>query len=135
MAQRPDSIAELQALASIGQNLMMNSYKTLFGRSNVPIGQVLLTAEDILGDRKRYINLENTFRSLFDYGAVPIINENDSVAVAELKRQLGENDMLAAYVSNLIRADLLAQCVLNRRSRIFNTKHCVAKTINLVTTS
>lgn len=107
LTQRPDSIAQLQALASIGQNLMMNSYKTLFGRSNVPIGQVLLTAEDILGDRRRYVNLENTFRSLFDYGAVPIINENDSVAVAELKRRLGENDMLAAYVSNLIRADLL----------------------------
>lgn len=107
LAQRPESIAELQALASIGQNLMMNSYKTLFRRSDVPVGQVLLTAEDILGDRRRYVNLENTFRSLFDYGAVPIINENDSVAVAELKRRLGENDMLAAYVSNLIRADLL----------------------------
>ncbi len=107
ITQRPDSIAELQALASIGQNLMMNSYKTLFRRSDVPVGQVLLPAEDILGDRRRYVNLENTFRRLFDYGAVPIINENDSVAVAELKRRLGENDMLAAYVSNLIRADLL----------------------------
>ncbi len=105
--QRPEGVAELQALASIGQNLLMNSYKTLFRRCDVPVGQVLLTAEDILGDRQRYVNLENTFRSLFAYGAVPIINENDSVAVAELKRKLGENDMLAAYVSNLIRADLL----------------------------
>jgi glutamate 5-kinase len=107
LKQRPEGVAELQALASIGQNLMMNSYKTLFRRHDVPVGQVLLTAEDILGDRQRYVNLENTFRSLFDYGAVPIINENDSVAVAELKRKLGENDMLAAYVSNLIRADVL----------------------------
>jgi glutamate 5-kinase len=107
LKQRPEQIAELQALAAIGQNLMMNSYKTLFRRHNVPVGQVLLTAEDILDNRRRYVNLENTFRSLFAYGAVPVINENDSVAVAELRRQLGENDMLAAYVSNLIRADLL----------------------------
>jgi glutamate 5-kinase len=107
LTQRPEQIAELQALAAIGQNLMMNSYKTLFRRHNVPVGQVLLTAEDILDNRRRYLNLENTFRSLFAYGAVPVINENDSVAVAELRRKLGENDMLAAYVSNLIRADLL----------------------------
>ncbi len=107
LTQRPEHIAELQALAAIGQNLMMNSYKTLFRRHDVPVGQVLLTAEDILDDRRRYLNLENTFRSLFAYGAVPVINENDSVAVAELRRKLGENDMLAAYVSNLIRADLL----------------------------
>ena len=107
LEQRPEQIAELQALAAIGQNLMMNSYKTLFRRHDVPVGQVLLTAEDILDNRRRYVNLENTFRSLFAYGAVPVINENDSVAVAELRRKLGENDMLAAYVSNLINADLL----------------------------
>ena len=85
----------------------MDVYKDKFRHRGVPIGQVLLTAEDILGDRHRYVNLENTFRNLFAYGAVPLINENDSVAVAELRRQLGENDMLAAYVTNLIRADML----------------------------
>ena len=105
--KRPEAIAELQALAAIGQVLLMDSYKAKFRRHGVPIGQVLLTAEDILGDRRRYLNLENTFRSLFDYGAVPLINENDSVAVAELRRKLGENDMLAAYVANLIGADML----------------------------
>ena len=107
LAKRPDDIAQLQALAAIGQVLLMDKYKDQFHRRGVPVGQVLLTAEDILGDRHRYVNLENTFRNLFAYGAVPLINENDSVAVAELRRQLGENDMLAAYVTNLIRADML----------------------------
>lgn len=107
LARRPRAIADLQAVAAIGQNQLMEAYKALFWRSGVPVGQVLLTADDILGDRRRYLNLGNTFRSLFDYGAVPVINENDSVAVAELKRQIGENDMLAAYVTNLVGAQIL----------------------------
>ena len=107
LSRRPEGVGELQALAAIGQVLLMDTYKAKFRSRGVPVGQVLLTAEDILGDRRRYLNLENTFRSLFAYGAVPLINENDSVAVVELKRKLGENDMLAAYVSNLIRADML----------------------------
>ena len=107
LRRRPEAISELQALAAIGQSLLMNFYERLFRENEVPIGQVLLTAEDILGGRHRYVNLENTFSSLFDLGAVPIINENDSVSVDELKRRLGENDMLAAYVTNLIKAELL----------------------------
>ena len=104
---RPRSIAALQATAAVGQNLLMHTYKALFDQHQVASGQVLLTAEDILYDRRRYLNLENTFRSLFEYGVVPIINENDSVAVAELRRTIGENDMLAAYVANMIGAQLL----------------------------
>ena len=104
---RPKAISDLQAVAAVGQNLLMHTYESLFKRHGVHIGQVLLTAEDILYERRRYLNLENTFRSLFAHGAVPIINENDSVAVAELRRTIGENDMLAAYVSNLIQAQLL----------------------------
>ena len=104
---RPRSIANLQAAAAVGQNLVMQAYSSLFERHGVATGQVLLTAEDILYDRERYLKLENTFRSLFAYGAVPIINENDSVAVAELRRTIGENDMLAAYVANMIGAQLL----------------------------
>ncbi|MEE3233932.1 MAG: glutamate 5-kinase [Candidatus Latescibacterota bacterium] len=107
LKRRPETISELQALAAVGQSLLMNFYERLFREEGVPIGQVLLTAEDILGGRHRYVNLENTFSSLFGLGAVPIINENDSVSVDELKRQLGENDMLAAYVTNLIKAELL----------------------------
>ncbi len=104
---RPRAISDLQAVAAVGQNLLMHTYESLFKRHGVRIGQVLLTAEDILYERRRYLNLENTFRSLFAHDAVPIINENDSVAVAELRRTIGENDMLAAYVSNLIQAQLL----------------------------
>ena len=107
LRQRPTAISELQAVAAVGQNLLMHTYESLFKKHDVPVGQVLLTAEDILEDRSRYLNLKNTFRKLFAYGAVPVINENDSVAVAELKRTFGENDVLAAYVANLIHAELL----------------------------
>lgn len=107
MKSRPRGIADLQAAAAVGQNLLMNAYESLFRRGGVPVGQVLLTADDILDDRRRYLNLKNTFSSLFALGAVPIINENDSVAVAELKRQIGENDMLAAYVTSLVEAQVL----------------------------
>ena len=107
LESRPRAIADLQAAAAVGQNLLMHAYGSLFERRGVPCGQVLLTAEDILYDRDRYLKLENTFRSLFSFGAVPIINENDSVAVAELRRSIGDNDMLAAYVANMIGAQLL----------------------------
>lgn len=104
---RPRAIAELQAVAAVGQNLLMNTWEGLFKRHQVPVGQVLLTAGDILEDRRRYLNLSNTFRQLFQFRAVPVINENDSVGVVELKRTIGENDMLAAYVAHLIDAELL----------------------------
>ena len=107
LRERPRAIADLQAAAAIGQSLLMNRYEAAFKRHDVPIGQVLLTAGDILDDRRRYLNLRNTFRCLFSYGAVPVINENDSVAVAELKLTIGENDSLAAYVANLVHAELL----------------------------
>ena len=107
LRERPRAIADLQAAAAIGQSLLMNRYEAAFKRHDVPIGQVLLTAEDILDDRRRYLNLRNTFRCLFTFGAVPVINENDSVAVAELKLTIGENDSLAAYVANLVHAELL----------------------------
>ena len=107
LSERPRAIADLQAVAAVGQNLLVTTYESLFGRRGVPVGQVLLTAGDILDDRQRYLNLRNTFRQLFALGAVPLINENDSVGVAELKRSLGDNDMLAAYVANLIHAELL----------------------------
>ncbi|HJP33939.1 MAG TPA: glutamate 5-kinase [Candidatus Latescibacteria bacterium] len=107
LSERPRVVAELQAVAAVGQNLLVHTYEHLFARRDVPVGQVLLTAGDILDDRQRYVNLRNTFRQLFRLGAVPVINENDSVGVVELKRQLGDNDMLAAYVANLVQAQLL----------------------------
>ena len=107
LGERPRAIADLQAAAAVGQNLLMNRYEAAFKRHGIAAGQVLLTAEDILDDRQRYLNLRNTFRSLFSFGAVPVINENDSVGVAELKLTIGENDSLAAYVANLVHAELL----------------------------
>lgn len=107
LRERPRAIADLQAVAAVGQNLLMNTWEGLFRRHGVPVGQVLLTAGDMLEDRKRYLNLRNTFRQLFRFGAAPVINENDSVGVVELKRTIGENDMLAAYVAHLIDAELL----------------------------
>ena len=107
LTDRPQAIGDLQAVAAVGQVRLMATYQQLFSRQNLSLGQVLLTAEDILESRRRYVNLERTFSRLFSYGAVPVINENDSVAVAELKRTIGENDALAAYVANLVQAQLL----------------------------
>ena len=101
---RPRSIPPLQAAAAVGQNLLMHHYELAFRRRGMPIGQVLLTADD-LRDRGRYVNVRNTLNTLFRYKAVPVLNENDSLAVEEIK--VGDNDTLSAYVANLIGADLL----------------------------
>ena len=102
--RRPTSIPRLQALASIGQNLVLNAYEQALGMFGLPIGQVLLTIDDI-NDRKRYINLQNALSELLGMGAVPIINENDAVGTEEVK--VGDNDNLSSYVACLVDADLL----------------------------
>ena len=102
---RPSRIPELQATAAVGQGLLMNAYKQAFRDHGVAIGQVLLTADD-LDDRQRYVNVRNTFEELFRLGAVPIVNENDSVAIEEIR--VGDNDRLSALVAHLIDANLLA---------------------------
>jgi len=101
---RPRTIPDLQAAAAVGQNLLMHHYKMVFQRHGIAIGQVLLTADD-LRDRARYVNARNTLITLFGYGVLPIVNENDSVAVDEIK--VGDNDTLSAYVTHMIGADLL----------------------------
>lgn len=103
LSKRPTTIPEKQACASIGQIRLMHLYESLFSKHNIPIGQVLLTWDD-LRDKKRYLNLRNTLFTLFDFTAVPIINENDSVGIEEMR--FGENDTLAAQISLLIQADL-----------------------------
>lgn len=102
--RRPTSIPELQALAAIGQSLLMNAYEKVLGMMDIPIGQVLLTIDDI-HDRKRYVNAMNTLDELIRMGVVPIINENDSVATHEVN--VGDNDNLSAYVASIVDADLL----------------------------
>lgn len=107
ITKRPADLAKLQAVAAIGQTKLMEAYDRFLSRQHQrSVGQVLLTAED-LTDRSRYLNVRNTLFSLLEMGAVPIINENDTVAVDELQTTFGDNDRLAALVTNLLRASLL----------------------------
>jgi glutamate 5-kinase len=101
---RPRSIPEKQAAAAVGQSVLMWHYEQAFKKHGLSVGQVLLTAQDI-ADRGRYLNARNTLLALLDFGVLPIVNENDTVAVDEIK--VGDNDNLAALVAHLIDADLL----------------------------
>jgi glutamate 5-kinase len=106
LKQRPTDLAQLQAVAAIGQTHLIETYDRTFRKHGRHAAQVLLTAEDIQ-HRTRYLNVRNTLLMLVDFGAVPIINENDTVAVDELATTFGDNDRLAALVANLVRAPLL----------------------------
>jgi len=101
---KPEDMALLQAAASVGQVELMSLYSSLFVKNNIKIGQILLTHEDTTR-RKQYLNIRNTIRNLIDLHIVPVINENDSVAVDEIK--FGDNDRLAAMVAVLAEADAL----------------------------
>lgn len=104
LTDRPTSIPELQAAASVGQGLLLQQYTSSIETHGMHVGQVLLTRDDIV-DRRHYLNATNTFEKLLEYGVVPIINENDTTVVEEIK--YGDNDELAALVTNLIKADAL----------------------------
>lgn len=104
LKEKPKDIPGRQAAATVGQCELMFMYDKFFGENGVKTGQLLITKSDIESpDRK--LNLENTFEKLFEYGAVPIINENDSVATEEIV--YGDNDSLSAIVASLIHADAL----------------------------
>jgi len=103
---RPSDLAHLQAVAAVGQSVLVEAYERALERYGHHAAQILLTADD-LNHRTRYLNARNTILTLFDLGAVPIINENDTVAVEELQTTFGDNDHLAAIVTNLIQAPLL----------------------------
>ncbi len=101
---RPAHLPGLQAAAAVGQGHLMEVYRQAFRAHELPIGQVLLTHDD-LDDRRRYLNARATFGELLRLGAVPVVNENDTVSVDEIK--FGDNDRLAALVAALVGADLL----------------------------
>lgn len=103
---RPEDIAHLQAVAAVGQSHLIQAYDRAIQRHRRHAAQLLLTA-DGLHNRTRYLNIRNTILNLLEYGAIPIINENDTVSVDELQLSFGDNDRLAAMVTNLIRAPLL----------------------------
>lgn len=102
--RRPDEIPKRQAIAAVGQSDLINAYETAFARHNKRVAQILLTSED-LNNRKRYLNARNTLNTLLEWKVVPIINENDTVMVEEIK--LGDNDNLAAMITLLMDADFL----------------------------
>ncbi|MEU9128918.1 glutamate 5-kinase [Kitasatospora sp. NPDC048540] len=102
--KRPSDLARQQAAASVGQGLLVARYTASFARYGVRVGQVLLTAEDA-SRRAHYRNAYRTLDQLLAMGAMPVVNENDTVATAEIK--FGDNDRLAALVAHLVRADLL----------------------------
>ena len=96
-----------QALAAVGQGRLMHTYEQLFEAEDITVAQALLSRRDML-DREGYLNVRNTLLALLDYKVIPIINENDVVAVDELEDLgFGDNDTLSAMVANLIDADLL----------------------------
>ncbi len=101
---RPMDLARLQAAASVGQGILMHTYQAAFARHGLACGQVLLMPSDVV-DRARYLNARTTFETLLDLGAVPVVNENDTVATDELR--FGDNDRLAALVASMLGADLL----------------------------
>lgn len=101
---KPRDLSEKQALAAVGQAQLIQVYKDLFSKYNIHVGQVLLTRED-LQDRQRYLNARNTILKLLEHRVMPVINENDTVAVEEIK--FGDNDTLSALVASKMDADLL----------------------------
>lgn len=104
MKTRPTNLPELQMAAAVGQLRLMAHYEELFKNHRCKIGQVLLTHDD-LKDRRRHLNARNTMMALLRHGVIPIVNENDVVAVDEIR--FGDNDLLAALVAILVEADLL----------------------------
>ncbi|MEO1992216.1 MAG: glutamate 5-kinase [Pirellulales bacterium] len=106
LQKRPKELAHLQAIAAVGQSSLIEAYERVLRAQGRHAAQVLLVADDFK-NRSRYLNIRNTLRSLLNYNAIPIINENDTVSVEELRTSFGDNDHLAALVTTLIGASLL----------------------------
>lgn len=114
VAERPTDVAELQVAAAIGQTRLMQMYSDHFSDRGISVAQVLLT-KDVLGNRAQYLNARAALDKMLALGIVPIVNENDTVAVDELK--LGDNDQLAAITAHLIGAGMLV--ILTDTSGLF----------------
>ncbi|MDT8283615.1 MAG: glutamate 5-kinase [Gammaproteobacteria bacterium] len=113
--KRPHTLHELQAAAALGQMGLIQNFESCFSKHDIRTAQILLTHED-LSDRKRYLNARSTLKTLLKLGAIPIINENDTVATAEIR--FGDNDTLGALVCNLVEADTLI--LLTDQQGLFN---------------
>src|SRR5690348_1035599 len=104
LSKRPKDLATQQAAASVGQGMLVARYSEAFGRHGLTVGQVLLTADDVVR-RAHYRNAARTFERLLGLSVVPVVNENDTVATEEIR--FGDNDRLAALVTHLVSADAL----------------------------
>jgi glutamate 5-kinase len=109
LGRKPFSLQEKQALSAVGQPYLMSEYRSAFEKFGMKVAQVLLTAED-LRSKERFVNARNTFDALLRLGVVPVVNENDTVSVEEIK--IGDNDNLSAHVAVLISADMLIMLTL-----------------------
>jgi len=130
LKERPRTIALKQAVAAVGQGRLMRVYDDFFTSLEQPIAQVLLTRSDLV-QRSRYVNAYRTFRQLLKLGVIPIVNENDTLAVEELK--FGDNDTLSAMVASLVEADWLF--LLTDVDRLYSAdprSHPEAEPISLV---
>lgn len=105
LRRRPDEIPKRQAIAAVGQAGLMLAYENAFARYGRNVAQVLLTSDDLSGSRRRYLNARNTLHMLLAWSVLPIVNENDTVAVEEI--QFGDNDNLSALITLMMNADLL----------------------------
>jgi glutamate 5-kinase len=115
LSERPHALHALQAMAAVGQMGLVQAYESAFQRHGLRTAQVLLTHDD-LAVRHRYLNARSTLRTLLDFGVIPVVNENDTVATEEIR--LSDNDTLAALVANLIEADLLV--ILTDQAGLFD---------------
>jgi len=132
LSSRPKTIPQKQAAAAIGQSRLMRAYEDAFAAHGINVAQLLLTRGD-LADRTRYLNARATLETLLECGVVPIINENDTVAVDEIK--FGDNDNLSALVTNLIDAGLLV--ILTDIDGLYDAdprKHPEARLVSVVKT-
>ncbi|KAK4155191.1 Aspartate/glutamate/uridylate kinase [Chaetomidium leptoderma] len=123
--KRPKHLSKLQALAAIGQCRLMSLWDSLFAHLRQPIAQILLTRSDI-ADRSRYLNAQRTINELLDMGVIPIVNENDTLAVSEIK--FGDNDTLSAITAAMVHADLLflmtdVDCLYDKNPRTHPDAH------------
>jgi glutamate 5-kinase len=104
LPQRPKSLPMLQAVAAVGQGQLMRVFHDVFARRRIRVAQVLVTRDDF-ENRTRYLNIRNTLHTLWECGVLPVLNENDAVAVDELR--FGDNDIIAAHLTNMLAADVL----------------------------
>lgn len=122
------SLSEKQAIAAVGQIILMQEYKNFFKQYKIPVAQILLTHEDIR-DKKRNTNARNTLNTLLSWGIIPIINENDTVATEEIK--FGDNDALAGIVGGLLDVDLVI--ILTKVDGVYDKNPDKEKDAKLIT--